>query len=87
MINGDRVAEPRVKIYYLSPSGEWNERGTGNVEIRDAESDNKLVIIKEDNENESDDHIFLLESRISMDDIYQRQQGLLTSFPILLLTF
>ena len=81
MINGGRVAKPRVKIYYLSPSGEWNERGTGHVEIREAESDNKLLVTKEDNENESDDHSFLLESRMSIEDIYQRQQGLLRRFP------
>ena len=86
MINGDRVAKHRAKIYYVSQWGiywpwYWSCWNQGSRVW------NKLLVTKEDIENESEDHSFLLESRLSMDDIYQRQQGLLTSFPTLLLTF
>lgn len=59
----------RVKLYHLSDSGQWIDKGTGHVhcESQETSTEKNLVLISET----SDDVI--LNSAISTDDIYQLQ--------------
>ncbi|KAG2381392.1 hypothetical protein C9374_006381 [Naegleria lovaniensis] len=63
----------RVKLYHLSDSGQWIDKGTGHVhcESQETSTEKNLVLISET----SDDVI--LNSAVSTDDIYQLQNSTL----------
>eukprot|EP01122_Echinamoeba_exundans_P012125 TRINITY_DN5011_c0_g1_i1.p1 TRINITY_DN5011_c0_g1~~TRINITY_DN5011_c0_g1_i1.p1 ORF type:complete len:867 (+),score=172.56 TRINITY_DN5011_c0_g1_i1:151-2751(+) len=66
----------RVKVYRLNAEGTWDDSGTGYVDLKwagDAPSGGMhLVVTAEEDESQT-----LLHSRVSEEDIYQRQQDTL----------
>lgn len=66
----------RVKVYRLNTEGTWDDSGTGYVDLKwtgDSSSGGMhLVVTAEDDESTT-----LLHSRVSEEDIYQRQQDTL----------
>lgn len=58
----------RVKVYHLETDGTWNEVGTGNVYYRKIHEMGAFLVV----ESETDASI-LLQSKISLDEIYDRQ--------------
>eukprot|EP00962_Isochrysis_galbana_P033641 scaffold11310_cov107-Isochrysis_galbana.AAC.6 len=70
----------RAKVYCLNANGQWDDRGTGHAAVQyspvrqhsvsSAEQAAFVVVISED-----EGHQTLLQARVHMEDIYQRQQG------------
>ena len=65
-------ARHRAKVYCLNEDGQWDDRGTGHAAVQylPAEEAAFIVVLSED-----DCASHLLQARVLMDDIYQRQQG------------
>ena len=59
----------RVKVYHLESDGTWNEVGTGNVFYRGIQDMGAFLVV----ESEIDSSTILLQSKISLDEIYDRQ--------------
>ena len=61
----------RTKVYLLNDDGQWDDRGTGHAEIQymPAEDAAFIIVMSEENAETS-----LLQTKIHMQDIYQRQQ-------------
>jgi protein phosphatase-4 regulatory subunit 3 len=65
----------RVKVYRLNQDGKWDDQGTGHVTVDFLERSGDpglFVIDEEDNQT-------LLSHRIHSDDIYHKQEGILSS--------
>lgn len=65
----------RVKVYQLDHSGEWIDKGTGHVNCSQVERNDSVpsIVVK----SEEDSSLTLLQSKISREDIYNRQQDTL----------
>jgi len=63
---GDNCHTPRVKLYKLNDSGQWDDWGTGQVAV--GLQDESPVI-----QVDSDGGQVLLNTRVVMDDIYKQQ--------------
>ena len=65
-------ARHRAKVYCLNEDGQWDDRGTGHAAVQylPAEEAAFIVVLSEE-----DGSSHLLQARVLMDDIYQRQQG------------
>ncbi|KAI5195431.1 hypothetical protein E4T38_09071 [Aureobasidium subglaciale] len=63
----------RVKVYELK-NNDWYDRGTGFCAGQVLDNDEARIFVQ----SEDDAQRMLLETRISRDDGYQRQQGTLT---------
>lgn len=76
---GDAGAEARhrAKVYCLNEDGQWDDRGTGHaaVQYMPAEEAAFIVVLSEE-----DGASHLLQARVLMDDIYQRQQDTIVSW-------
>mmetsp|Transcript_29119 Transcript_29119/g.79506 ORF Transcript_29119/g.79506 Transcript_29119/m.79506 type:complete len:870 (+) Transcript_29119:94-2703(+) len=70
-------ARHRAKVYCLNANGNWDDRGTGHaaVQYSPAEQAAFVVVISED-----EGHQTLLQARVHMEDIYQRQQETIVSW-------
>ena len=69
-------SERRVKLYFLNDDGQWDDRGTGHVQIVQDDSE-YLMVMKSEEEKEDDGNLkALLNTKVSQDDIYQQQQGI-----------
>ena len=66
----------RTKVYLLNDDGQWDDRGTGHAEIQymPAEDAAFIIVMSEENAETS-----LLQTKIHMQDIYQRQQDTIIS--------
>ncbi|CAN8255616.1 unnamed protein product [Cochlearia groenlandica] len=74
--SGNNISMQRVKVYHLSASEKWDERGTGHVCVEYMERSEELglyVIDEEDNDT-------LLVHRISAEDIYKKQEETIISW-------
>ena len=67
----------RTKVYLLNDDGQWDDRGTGHAEIQymPAEDAAFIIVMSEENAETS-----LLQTKIHMQDIYQRQQDTIISW-------
>ena len=76
---GDSGAEARhrAKVYCLNEDGQWDDRGTGHaaVQYMPAEEAAFIVVLSEE-----DGASHLLQARVLMEDIYQRQQDTIVSW-------
>eukprot|EP00667_Euglena_gracilis_P004009 EG_transcript_4022 len=64
----------RAKLYFLDESGNWEHRSTGDIFIFQDGSDHLLILKSEDLKDDEGSPKVVLTTRISSDDIYQRQQ-------------
>ncbi|EOD38981.1 hypothetical protein EMIHUDRAFT_223819 [Emiliania huxleyi CCMP1516] len=62
----------RAKVYCLNSNGQWDDRGTGHAAVQYSPEDEAafVVVVSEDDGSQ-----VLLQARVHMEDIYQRQQG------------
>ncbi|KAF2074192.1 hypothetical protein CYY_004510 [Polysphondylium violaceum] len=63
-------ARRRVKVYQLDINGKWEDIGTGHVSCTYIESLAGLALIVKS----EDDNSIILETKLSLEDIYQKQQ-------------
>jgi protein phosphatase-4 regulatory subunit 3 len=70
-------ARHRAKVYCLNEDGQWDDRGTGHaaVQYMPAEEAAFIVVLSEE-----DGASHLLQARVLMEDIYQRQQDTIVSW-------
>jgi protein phosphatase-4 regulatory subunit 3 len=64
----------RVKVYRLNAEGGWDDNGTGFVSLKPIDKHASMGIVVQ---SEAADTGVILESKISAEDIYQRQQDTL----------
>ena len=67
----------RVKLYQLESEGSWLDRGTGHVICKYVSSIEAPALIMY---NEDDIDNVIIQSRIQLEDIYERQGGNSHSF-------
>ena len=71
----DDNAERRVKLYFLNTDGKWDDRGTGHVAIMRDETDYLMSMNSEEDKEEDGTAKAVFTTKISQDNVYQRQQG------------
>ncbi|XP_057546298.1 uncharacterized protein LOC130825202 isoform X2 [Amaranthus tricolor] len=65
----------RVKVYRLNEDGKWEDLGTGHVTVDYVESEELGLFVIDEEDNET-----LLLHRITLDDIYQKQEDTIISW-------
>jgi len=67
----------RAKVYCLNSNGQWDDRGTGHAAVQYSPEDEAafVVVVSEDDGSQ-----VLLQARVHMEDIYQRQQETIVSW-------
>ena len=65
-------ARHRAKVYCLNEDGQWDDRGTGHAAVQYLPAEEAAFIVVM---SEEDGATHLLQARVLMEDIYQRQQG------------
>jgi len=73
----DPTPESRVKIYFLSSGGDWDDRGTGYAHIVPDDDDFLLMTTSEEAKEADGTPKVVLTTRISLDDIYVHQHDTL----------
>eukprot|EP01006_Ploeotia_vitrea_P006045 TRINITY_DN12127_c0_g1_i1.p1 TRINITY_DN12127_c0_g1~~TRINITY_DN12127_c0_g1_i1.p1 ORF type:complete len:790 (+),score=88.55 TRINITY_DN12127_c0_g1_i1:48-2417(+) len=64
----------RVKLYLLVDGSGWDDRGTGYVEVAKTDNGHSIIMRSDVTRGPDGNPEVLLNTRISKDDIYQRQQ-------------
>mmetsp|Transcript_41571 Transcript_41571/g.69143 ORF Transcript_41571/g.69143 Transcript_41571/m.69143 type:complete len:821 (-) Transcript_41571:191-2653(-) len=77
MSEANDASRHRAKVYCLNENGQWDDRGTGHaaVQYSPAEEAAFVVVLSEDDGSSA-----LLNARVHMEDIYQRQQETIVSW-------
>ncbi len=86
--DGIQVSNWRVKVFLMNEEGSWDDSGTGtlriqkivNFRLQSQDTDYFLMVESESSEDE------LINSKIKLDSIYQRQRGLAKKFKLKLET-
>lgn len=77
MGSGASEARHRAKVYCLNEEGKWDDRGTGHAAVQFMPVEDAAFIVVM---SEEDVSVCLLQTRVHLQDIYQRQQDTIVSW-------